>query len=284
MRSVIFCLLLGVCFVPFSFATEAEADNLYERRGENLENARGAAAMYSELAEGETDVMAKARLLKKQVTAHYYVGNQLERLGEKGPSIGAFAANQRHADALVDAVEGSYEADPTNLALEELYAWGLLYRSVNKAAWARVQASTGFLGKSKAVLKLKDVRRNANKVIDMGYESLYEYGAHRVLGRVEYSSPTGKKEKSKEYLDYAFNNTLLRPGALISVNGLNNIFFGDTLMELGEKDRACAILTAFIGQDTTMLLQNRIPEYEDEKGDARERVTKWECDSSTPQN
>ena len=240
------------------FADSVEiAEELYSKRGEDVENARKAAEIYKNLATTEEDKEAKAELLIRHLGSLYYVGNQLTVKKEK---LKFFRRGATLAETIVELVTESETPD------EELLSWALYWRGVYLSKF----------GQTKGVLKslglAPDVKGAMKRIIEMGYEDINYYGTHRILGRIFYKIPGflgGSKKKANVYLEKAFTETLAE-GTGISVHGLNNVYYADALVAVGEKEKACEILKVFVEQDPTTFLEDRIPETAQEIVVARE--------------
>ena len=157
------------------FADSVEiAEELHSKRGEDVENARKAAEIYKNLATTEEDKEAKAELLLRYLGSLYYVGTQLTVKKEK---LKLFKGGAALTETIATLVTESETPD------EELLSWALYWRGVYLSRF----------GQTKGVLKslglAPDIKSSMKRIIEMGYEDISYYGAHRVLGRVLHKIP-----------------------------------------------------------------------------------------------
>ena len=75
--------LMALALVTNLFASEEEAKNLYAKRGADKNNAKKAADLYGALADGTSDVLAKANFKISQSEAIHYFGTKLMPLNIK---------------------------------------------------------------------------------------------------------------------------------------------------------------------------------------------------------
>ncbi|MCY4642990.1 MAG: hypothetical protein OXB88_00065 [Bacteriovoracales bacterium] len=240
------------------------ADELYGRRGRDVQNARRAALLYGRLAETANDDRERAQMIGKRAQALWYVGVELEKEKE-GLGKKSFEECYAAADTVVQLFDG-----PESMEEEEQKALGLFWYGACLG-----QAKKDLFGASK-------VKKAMNDIIDLGYEEIQHYGAHRALGRIEYFMPWyagGDKTLSKEYHKKAFENTLVSDTIKVSVHGLNNLYYADILShkDFKEIDLACHILQTFVEQDPKTLLKSRIPETIYEMEEARKKIKSLQC-------
>ncbi len=231
---------------------EEMADNLYSLRGVDISHAQAAADIYEELAKETEDNLIKAKMVMKQVTALYYVAGQ-----EKSEDL--FKKAYLAADAIVQLF-----ADPEDDEQEELKTWALYWYGASLAQTLQYS----FSGKNAV-----KVENTMTMILELGYEDIYHYGAHRVLGRIRmripgFLSPVGNKKKALVNMEAAFNGTLFvndKGETLpVSVYGLNNLYYADILIHFKKRVQACEILNTFVQQDPEALMDTRIPETKSE--------------------
>ena len=166
-------------------------------------------------------------------------------------------------------------APPASPEQEEFKVQGLYWYGANLGKHGKTK---GIFASAGNIPKLKEAM---NTIINMGYEDIYSYGAHRVLGRLADQSPGilgGSKKKAQEYLAKAFENTLLEDASVeVSVHGLNNIYYAEVLVKMNNKEQACHILSNLVQQDPTALLGTRIAETIEEIAKAGELLTEFKC-------
>lgn len=261
-------LLVGGLLVSFNALgnTVDTAEELFELRGEDTANAQKAADIYGKLADASSEKGEKANLYYKQSEAIYFVGtqtkdeDQAEKIHENGYQV---------ADKAIKLLEGQVD----DFEQEETLALGYFFYGANLGKWAEARGIGSSLGRAG---ELKDTMR---KIIDLGQEDIENYGANRILGRVYHKLPViagGSKKKAEKILAEAFENTL-SDDADVSVHGLNNLYFAETLEARGKEDQACKILKEFSVQDPETLLDTRIPETKLEIEEAKRLIVKFNC-------
>ena len=232
--------------------------------------------MYESLAAESSDILVQAEMGVKQVTALYYIGS---RLADKK----ALTKGYNVADAIVqlfpEPLPGPDEDEDEELSPEEelkaqraeLKAWALFWYGTHLAAYMRITRQASLR---------KKVFRAMDTLIDSKYEDLYQYGAHRVLGRVRFKLPGivgGSKKKARKHLKIAFEGSLIGEDVRASVHGLNNLYYVEVLLAFKEKQQACQILQTFVKQDPETLLTDRIPETRDEIEQAKGQLKSLHC-------
>lgn len=258
MKKFAMSLMLLLSFSALA-QTVQEAEGLYDKREADPSFAMQAGQMYEVLAGQATEKLEKAKLLNAASNAYYYVGTQKETNKEK---MVVFQKGLNIAVKAIDEVR-------TSTANEELEqkALGMYRYGANLGKWGEANGVAASLG------KWKNLRNNMLGVISMGYKSLEDYGANRILGRAYYKlpAPLGSKKKSYSYLSEAFKNTKAE-GSTVSRNGLNNLFLVDLLISVGKKESAKKILNAFIAYEgrEEELNSARIPETKAEIAEAKE--------------
>ena len=250
-----------------AFANDVDtAEELYDLREENVENAVKAGEIYGTLAGVEEDLNTKADLIYNQARAVYYVGSVTE---DKDQKLEIFKRCYKIAETGMKLIGD----EPEDYDQEELWAKNTFYFGAGLAKWGETKGPVAAIGKWP---KLRDTMES---IISKGFADLEEYGANRILGRAYYKIPKimgGSMKKSLKYLSEAFEESLA-DDAEVSTHGLNNLFYADVLKSTGDKEKACTILKTFIEQDPELLLDTRIPETKKEIEEAKEKIADFNC-------
>ena len=245
---------------------ESVADQLYALREESVEHALRAADIYRDLMAQTENRVTVARMAVKRSQALYYYGSQVNKksagdedsVDKKVIKLGAKAA-----DVAVKLL-----AEPESEEEEKWKMSALFWSGTN---WL----STRTLGNA------KKGKATMEKIIKAGYEDIYHYGPHRVLGRLRFRAPSiislGNKKVAKVHLKTAFENTLVSDEVQVSVYGPNNIYYADSLMHSKQREQACEILQIFAEQDPETLMPNRVAETRQEMEWARSKWRSFRC-------
>lgn len=249
-----------------------EADRIYSLRGADVGNAKKAAELYGQLAASITDPVSKAKRLIRQSCALYYVGNQLG-------DMTVMEQSEKAAKAVVEMFK-----NPGSDGEEALEAMGLIYHGVSLAGQAKIFKANGQVWKASG--KARKAVRVMKSVIDSGYEDLYQYAAHRVIGgirlRAPAAMPIGNKDEARDHLQTAFKETLMENApedVRVSVHGLNNLYYASILEHFGEKGEACEILQNFLQQDPNTLMKGRVPETQLEMKAAEAKLSELKMEA-----
>src|SRR3989339_333019 len=234
-------IIFALIGLLFSFSTLAisieEAQTLYNQRGENINNARQAAEIFSQLASSEREVFLRAELLTLFAQAIYYYGDQLpeaqkeEKLAifERGYSAAESAANLL---ALSPGVPGKIEY---KTALARAY----YFFCSNLGKWGEVKGVLNSLG------KWPTLKEHLNYILNLD-ETVLDYGANRILGRAYMKIPYESNKKGLELLRTAYEKTLVKVGDVtLSRNSTTIIFFLESLRKENEKKTFCSVYSSF---------------------------------------
>lgn len=262
MKNLIFIGAIALSLNVFANDVDT-AIELFEIRGENVNNALEASKIYGTLAASEEDQEEKGILLNGQAEALYYVGSQAKEDSDKVPVFKKSYEIAEQAIKTLLAAEGDEEA------LASAYFWHA--------------AGLGKYGEAKGIAssigKLPELKASSRAILNMGgMEYVQEYGAHRILGRMYFKVPKllgGSKKKALAFAKEAFENTLSDDGK-VSVHGLNNLYYADTLKK-NNKAEACRVLKDFSEQDSETLLDTRIPETAKEIKEAIAMMKDFKC-------
>lgn len=241
----------------FAISVE-EAEVLFEKRGESLDNATKASEIYLNLAKEETDLVLKGSLLSKASDAIYYVAARQgsDKAKEEGHKRG-----YEVAESAISTIESTGDQKDETLVIlaEAYYNYG-----ANLGKWGEAKGVATSLGQWPTLrAKMEHIINNLKK------PAVRHFGAHRILGRAYYKIPGmlgGSDKKSEKYLEKAYNGTLNAEG--ISTHGLNTLYYAETLHKLGNTAKAKDILKKFIdfvdAHGADKLEPNRIPETNEE--------------------
>lgn len=260
--------LLVVAAMTMTFNVMANdvdtAEELFALRGENVANAQKAANIYGDLAAASADQAEKAELFYKQSAATYYVGTKAKSKNEK-KRIHEIGYEQ--AKKAINILKTIADGDDETLALAHFYYGANL---------GKYGEAKGIIASLSRVGELKE-HMAAIKALDM--VDVEEYGANRILGRLFFKVPGafgGDKDKSEELLADAVAFTL-SDDETVSVHGLNNLYYAETLEANGKKTKACEILKNFMRQDPETLLDTRVPETKEEINAAKQMADDFNC-------
>ena len=99
-------------------------------------------------------------------------------------------------------------------------------------------------------------------LIQSGWQHIDFYGPDRAMGGLRLRVPKiinktlSDKERALEHFQSAYEGTL-REALNISVHGMNNNFYAETLLHFGRREEGCRILKIFSQQDPEALLPER---------------------------
>ncbi len=222
--------------------TIQEANDLYNQRGQDIENALKAADHYATLATQASDKVTQAKMLTLEGLAIYFYAERVETAAEKESLHKKAFEIADTAITLINKEGDRFGATPmdnsddTKSALAEAH-----YTSaINMGKWAEargVLASLGQWGNMK--MHLDAVLAND--------ETVASYGAYRTLGRAWLKLPFthgGSKKKSLRDLQYAYENTLNEDYGTAE-NSTTTLFYLDTLV--ARKVRGDQFCDAYFG-------------------------------------
>ena len=276
------CLLFSIQ----AFANEKAklAEDAYALRDYNeagVENVETAISLYQELIDGEGDAVLKATYQSKQASAYYFLGSALTKKDEQKAAyqnsmdvadkiMKGFGVDSAKAHELTDAQITTLKNNLTD-EQEALLAEAMYSKGTSLAQWGNLNGIASSIGRLPEVLGLMD------RIEDLGYEGIHEYGPYRTIGRVNFKLPSlfgGDLEKSEEFLKKATTNTLAE-GQRYSINGYNNIYFAETLYKRGKENQAKALLKAFIDADFSTLAEGNEPENREALSVAKDMALDW---------
>jgi hypothetical protein len=285
--SFVFCLSASISVFANAKAEEAAAlyaqRDFYHMNPAGVDKAIEAARVYQQAVDLETDFNQQLQISIDLITAHYFIGTALKEdlIQER------MAAHQKAMD-LSDEVISELGVEPskasqltqaeiTNIlnsldATQELVLAQAIYnKAINLAQWGNLAGIASTLG------RLPEVFGLLQRVMMMGYESIYEYGPDRTIGRIHTELPLeagGKIELAEEHLMKAYRSTLVE-GKRYSKNGYNNLFLAEALHKLGEETKAVRVLEFFINADITTLKEGNEPEHRASLKEATRLYNLW---------
>jgi hypothetical protein len=226
-----------------------DAANLYSQRDlNNTEPARKAAEIYKKLAQAivnptmDEAILEKANLLIDQSESVYFVGDNISDI-EKKKELHLLGK-----DICIEATtlleQAGQAGQPKKDSFAETYALALYWKSANMARWGEANGVVASLG------QWPELEKDANTIIDLGFEQIKSYGPARVLGRAFFKLPypLGDLEKSKKYLEDAFYQSI-DEGQTISRYDVNVTYYAEVLIALGDDEsvnKAVTILNTFV--------------------------------------
>ena len=230
-------LVLTVAFTSSVFAASVErAQELWNARGEDRENAKFAAEEYKALVAETADKVQKGKFMTSQSQALYYYGNTAATDGEredihnKGADVGEKAA---------DLLEDNKGSD-TDVALAKYFY------AINLGKWGQAR------GIGSSLAKLGPMYRALKKVVKLD-KTVEGFGAYRTLGRLNHKVPEaaaaarlfvfkwGVKEAA-EYYKKGYDATLVRIRSIkTSSNTTTTLYYLDALSALGKREEFCRV-------------------------------------------
>jgi hypothetical protein len=241
------------------FANVQTAEELYNARGENTQNAFKSYELYLKMAQSETNKDVKAEDFWKASQAVYYVGAKASSNVEKKK----FHEMGFEAAALgVALLEKSVAS--LNPAQKETLANSYYFYGANLGKWGEANGIASSLG------RWPELQETMKKVIALKMAHVQDYGAYRILGRAFYKLPfpLGSNKKALKYLETAFDET--KNGNDISHHGLNVIYYANVLIAEDNKALAKTILNSFVLKNPETFNTARIPETKDEQLEAKD--------------
>ncbi|MBK27086.1 MAG: hypothetical protein CME70_23985 [Halobacteriovorax sp.] len=209
------------------------AIDLYSKRGEDTQNAKKAADIYTALAADAADTVKKAELLVSKSEALYYFG-----VRQKSDSAKLKVFNE----GLEAGLEASkmLKGDESNKSLR---ARALYFYGSNIGKWGLAKGGTEPLKLFKSVLKPK-----MGELISLD-ESVEEYGVYRILGLAYVKVPGllgGDKKKGLEMIRRGFENTVVETDDFtVSSNSTTTQYMLFALMKNKEKSEFCSLADEF---------------------------------------
>lgn len=273
MRAFIFVLLLSF-WQPVGASVEA-VDSAWAQRGnsgeEALQKVRTSITTATNLALQADNDIEKAILYNKAAVAALWVGDHVEDEDDK---IHVYEMGLNLAQAGVDVLVN--KADKLSPEGKRVLAEAYLNYSSNRGRWGKTR------GIMKSLKWAPKMIETAQKVLALGEEEVFDYGAHRTLGRVYFKLPRfislGDPKKAYENLKIAFDNTQYKD-LNISRHGSTNLYYADSLRKTKKNlAEACRIVKTLISVKASELHPERIPETLDEQKDARAWVEEHQCE------
>ncbi len=227
----------------------------------------------------------KAEALMHESSAYFYVGDvmpikgplkklRMERL-QKGADIALEAASFIEEKDENGHIVPGRSLDPSNSKLlANIYYW-------YGASGARKAETLGVVA---ALPQWDKLQTYMGYIINMHKEGLIHqseiehYGAYRILGRAMFSiaqkglTQIASFEEALEKQEEAYKGTLddyNEEGQKTSFNGLNNLYYAETLMELKRYQEAYVVLSNFVAVDPEELDPEHLPELQVEIAAAR---------------
>lgn len=240
------------------------AKALYEKRWfseEGIANALQAAKIYKQLGSASgLSLLQAGDYLTHAAQAYYYAGytekkaelkktyfqeviTLMKPLGEQLEIRRGEPAKSEYAELLAKVYYWSASSGARKAELEGILS------SISK--WGELQEYMGYV-------------RSLHQRGLVNHKNIEGFGANRVLGRAYFKIPRlfgGDLALSESLLEEAFNKTL-DENAEVSVIGLNNVYYAETLVKNGKSALAKKILTLFVKYETHPedLNPDRIPE------------------------
>ncbi len=254
------------------------ANRAYSAAG--IVSATNAALDYDKAAQAAATPLLKAQYLIKESASYYFVGDATSDTAGK---ITAFLKGEGIADQAAKILGNNIDvpsvqtpalnALKASLKPEELGLLGdaLYYRAINLGQWGQAN------GVISSLSKWGELRHNLEIIDTLGLTAIHDYGSSRVLGRAYTKLPSlagGDYKKALKLLSNAVSKTLV-PGQIYSRDGYNNIYYADVLHELGNDDKARAILTAFVKGDPNTINPATVPELTEAQKEAKDDMAGW---------
>lgn len=275
--------MLSICFLAqaLSFsvmADETAAQNLFAKRGENKENAKQAADLYSGLAQAETNSLKKAQLLTKEAEAIYYYGSKIE--GKENKMV-AHDRGQKTAMVAV-GILGSAPGVAKDPAFKTDLALGYYWYGTNLGKWGEANGVLASLG------RWPELRDNVKFIVALD-ETVEDYGVYRILGRGYMKVPFESTAEGLQVLKRAFDKTKTDFASLsLSRNSTTVSYYLDILKKTSEIETFCQVFTSFTklskmsDADLAKYNTNRLPETKSDLADFKanadlQKYAKEEC-------
>lgn len=226
MKKIILASLMAIA-LQTQAATIQDANNTYNMRGQDINNAMKAADLYATLADQAATKLEKAQMLTLQGLAIYFYAerikseSQKENLHKKAFEIADIAIKLINKEGTRFGSTASDSSAATKSALAEAH-----YTSaINMGKWAEARGVLASLGQWGNMKKHLDA-------VFLNDETVASYGAYRTQGRAWLKLPFthgGSKKKSLKDLKYAYDNTLNEDYGT-SENSTTTLFYLDTLV------------------------------------------------------
>ena len=273
MKKNLLLIVLGlmIAFSAFS-ATKNEAEENYAKRGEDVNFAQTAADMYEELYNNATDVMEKGYYAYRHLESTYYVGTNIGSenvddrywpIERKEDGFGTVPKSVKkvrvpiHMNGykmpkrIISSLKKIEKSVERNKLLAKIY----FFQAAHLGKWGDNKGITV------ALPKLRTLKKITKKIINLSQDGTELHGADRILGRIEYKTlgmAGGSLIDSEQHLEKAYKNSLNDEG--VCMQGVNVLYYAETLIDLRKKDEAKAILNKFLEGDAETLNLGRIPE------------------------
>lgn len=239
----VFSIIAAILITATSMATTPDqARELYEKRGEDITNAKAAADIYKSLAsDGTRNKFFRAEMYRKQAQALYFFGNQQtskdkkKEIHEKGYLVADEAIKILSKEGTAFG-STPVEADKkTDLALAHYFS------AINMGKWAEARGVLASLGQWDEMKAHLDAVVKNDKTVE-------NWGAHRTFGRAYLKLPFthgGSSRKSMRYLQEAFEETF-NDTFETSTNTTTTAYLLDTLAKRDETDQFCEVFFPFM--------------------------------------
>lgn len=213
MKNMVALALSAVLAIPAFSATIEEAQTAWAQRSwsaNGIAAAQKANNLYGELAAAATGT-EKGVMLTWQSRASYFVG-------EASSDIDTKVAKHEDGINFAEAAQSYLPQGTEEFALAK-YFWG-----ANKGKWGLAK------GPAKVIAQKPELEKAMNDLISSGYESISEFGPHRILGKLYAALPGilgGDKVLAAYHLAYALENTrneLEEPTHGVNVNYIGEVF------------------------------------------------------------
>ncbi len=260
-KSLFLAAFVAVSFSQAQASSEAEilerAVTAYESRtysAAGVRKAQEAADLYSQLITlPELDAMSKAKYGVRRAEAIYFVGQNTTKKADK-VTIHELGSNVAKAALGAFGNPKLEDFDPKQVAAlkatlstkeQEILADAVYHYGIHLGQWGQAN------GVMDSLSKWPELRDSMRFVIELGQGNIYTFGPYRAIARGYHKIPGmfgGDKAKAEKYLRSAIDQTKA-PGKIYSVNGYNNIFMAELLIDVDREDEAKALLSAYITAD-----------------------------------
>jgi hypothetical protein len=233
MKRLSMLAVLAVSLPALAVLKFEKADSIFDKRGEDRNNAQIAAGMFGTLAKSEADVLVKAQAKVRESRAFYYLGRTTEKKSEKKAlyTKGYKAANE--AVALLSAKPGVAKKDSYKTDLAHAH----YYYAANLGKWGKANGKLSSLG------KWPELRSNLDMIDGLGPEAqaLENYGSMRVRGRALHELPFGDKNEALRLIKHSFENSMPE-GFDMSASTTTTIYYLDILAKTNtDVDTFCEV-------------------------------------------
>lgn len=223
--------------------TLEQANALFAKRGENIENAKKAADAFEALSKGARNSKQKALRKVDVAKALYFFGG---RITSKGQKLSVYKTAYTAAQNAIKLMSSSKGVPASGFTASEL-AFAHYQYAINLARWGKTNGITS------SVSKLPELMDNL-EVVNRLDESVANYGAYRTIGKTKYAVPAAvarlvglrnfTTEDALDALFTAYDNSVVYLddlGVETAANTTTTLYLLDVLAELEERGDFCDI-------------------------------------------